>query len=59
MAASLAAAIKDEIGAEAELIGGGGGIFDVVVDGRMVFSKKAAGRFPEPYEVINQLKPVP
>lgn len=30
-----------------ELIPGGGGIFDVQKDGRTVFSKKAAGRFPE------------
>ena len=50
--------IKDEIGVEPELIKGSGGIFDVVVDGRMIYSKHKEGRFPEPYEVINQLKPV-
>ena len=50
--------IKDEIGAEPQLIKGGGGIFDVAVDGKLIYSKHKTGRFPEPYEVINQLKPV-
>lgn len=49
--------IEDEIGVKPELIQGRGGIFDVVVDGRMIYSKHKEGRFPEPYEVINQLKP--
>jgi selT/selW/selH-like putative selenoprotein len=40
---------------EAELRRGGGGVFDVVADGRLVFSKKQAGRFPEPEEVIEAL----
>ena len=30
---------------------GSGGIFDVVVDGKRVFSKHDTGRFPEPGEV--------
>lgn len=38
------------------LIAGGGGIFDVTVDGRMVFSKFKTGRFPEPNEIIDKLK---
>jgi selT/selW/selH-like putative selenoprotein len=36
---------------ESDLIRGGGGIFDVTVDGRLVFSKHRTGRFPEPGEV--------
>jgi len=35
---------KDKI--QAELIAGGGGIFDVVVDGKQVYSKHQTGRFP-------------
>ena len=34
-----------------KLIKGMGGIFDVRLDGGLVFSKKAAGRFPEAGEV--------
>ena len=41
---------------DAELIEGGSGIFDVVVDGELVFSKQSEGRFPEPGEVTSQLK---
>lgn len=33
------------------MIEGSGGVFDVVVDGRKVFSKHVVGRFPEPGEV--------
>jgi selenoprotein W-related protein len=38
-----------------ELIAGRGGIFDVEVDGRMIFSKHDAGRFPEDSEILDQL----
>jgi len=31
-------------------------VFDVVVDGRKVFSKHETGRFPEPGEVIGLLR---
>ena len=41
---------------EAALIRGGGGIFDVAVDGELVFSKHAAGRFPEHAEVIASIR---
>lgn len=41
---------------EAELIRGDGGIFDVVRDGEMIFSKHEAGRFPEEDEVIERLR---
>lgn len=30
-----------------ELIPAGGGVFEVEVDGRLAFSKKSEGRFPE------------
>jgi selT/selW/selH-like putative selenoprotein len=31
---------------------GSGGVFDVVVDGQLVFSKKKEGRFPDTDEVL-------
>jgi selenoprotein W-related protein len=40
----------------AELAKGGGGIFDVEMDGEIVFSKKQAGRFPEHEEVLASLR---
>jgi selT/selW/selH-like putative selenoprotein len=54
-ASSLAAAIEQALGVTATLIKGGGGNFDVVVDGSLIFSKKQAGRFPEHAEILSQL----
>ncbi|MCH2106030.1 MAG: Rdx family protein [Planctomycetes bacterium] len=36
---------------EAELIEGSGGVFEVTVDGVLVFSKKETGRFPAYQEI--------
>jgi selenoprotein W-related protein len=54
-ATSLAAAIRAKHGVEAELIQGGGGIFDVTLDGKLIYSKFQTGRFPEDEEVLKQL----
>jgi selT/selW/selH-like putative selenoprotein len=51
----LAAAIERELGSRVDLIEGRGGIFDVVADGKMLFSKKVEGRFPEPEEIVKAL----
>jgi len=51
----LAAELKKS-GIDAELIPGKGGVFEVVADGRLVFSKKSLGRFPKPGEVSALLK---
>ena len=40
----------------AELIRGDGGVFDVVVDGALRFSKHAVDRFPEDGEVLALLR---
>jgi selenoprotein W-related protein len=37
------------------LIAGRGGIFDVELDGKLIFSKHEAGRFPEDSEILEQL----
>ncbi|HIF99532.1 MAG TPA: hypothetical protein EYQ54_21335 [Myxococcales bacterium] len=51
----MAAAIREATGAEATLVKGGAGVFDVVAHGRLIFSKKQAGRFPETQEILAQL----
>lgn len=38
-------------GADVELVESSGGVFEVSVDDRLVFSKKALGRFPEDGEL--------
>ncbi|MBI4515001.1 MAG: SelT/SelW/SelH family protein [Deltaproteobacteria bacterium] len=47
----MAASLKERFGAETELVPGKDGVFDVRVDGAVVFSKHRVGRFPEPGEV--------
>ena len=41
--------------AQTTLTPGSGGIFDVVIDGKMVFSKHQTGRFPAPQEVLGAI----
>ena len=52
----MAATIQNENGVESELICGGGGIFDVVVDGEMIFSKHDMDRFPEEEEILSKIR---
>jgi len=54
-ASSLAAAIRESRGIEPELIEGGKGIFDVKLDGELVYSKYETGRFPENDEVLDKI----
>lgn len=52
----MADEIKSEMGVQAELVPGGGGIFDVRADGKLIFSKHEVGRFPEHDEVLGLLE---
>jgi len=52
----LAAELETRFGVSAELIPSGGGVFEVTVDGRLVFSKKALGRFPDDGEVARLVR---
>ncbi len=38
--------MQDKFGAEVSLTASGGGKFEITVDGRLAYSKKAVGRFP-------------
>ena len=39
-----------------EVVTGDGGIFDVHVDGDLVFEKKMLGRYPDPDDVVPLLR---
>ena len=39
-----------------ELIKGRAGIFDVVVDGELIYSKHETGRFPAEAEILERLE---
>jgi len=45
---------KDKV--QLELIKGGGGIFDVVVDGAKIYSKHETGRFPQYREIVGVIE---
>jgi selT/selW/selH-like putative selenoprotein len=49
------AVIRERIGIDAELVPGGNGIFDVFVDGELLFSKDREGRFPTDDEILAAL----
>jgi selenoprotein W-related protein len=38
-----------------KLVPSSGGVFEVTVDGTLIFSKKALGRFPEDSEIFAKL----
>jgi selT/selW/selH-like putative selenoprotein len=54
----LAAEIKKQLGTDSQLVRGSGGIFDVHVDNKKIFSKKDAGRFPTEKEIVDQLRSI-
>ena len=42
--------------AEIQLVQSSGGVFEVTVDGQVVFSKKASGRHAKPGEVLQAVQ---
>ena len=52
----LADEIRRATGVTPRIRMGGFGALDVVVDGRVVFSKKAEGRLPVPGEIAKRVK---
>jgi selenoprotein W-related protein len=43
--------------AAVEIVPGTGGIFDVHLDGELIFTKGMLGRYPEPEDVLPLLRP--
>ena len=46
----------EELGVRSDLIASGGGVFEVKVDGDLLFSKQSLGRFPEDGEVLRLIR---
>ena len=56
-AVSLADKIKSELAdANVEIVEGSGGVFEVTFDGKLIYSKKETGEFPEEQDILNILK---
>ncbi len=47
----MKARLVEKFGADVELERSGGGVFEITVDGELLFSKKELNRFPEDAEV--------
>lgn len=47
--------VKAQPTAQVSLKRSGGGVFEITVDGRLAYSKKATGRFPSDEEVLRTL----
>jgi selenoprotein W-related protein len=52
----LATELKRRLGIESKLTPGSGGVFEVTADGKLIFSKKSVGRFPEHAEILGALE---
>jgi len=48
--------IKRETGQDVRLIKGSGGVFEVTVGGKLVYSKRAVGSFPDEGELLQDIK---
>ena len=55
----MEAELVDQLGVDVELIRGGGGVFDVVANGQLIFSKHKENRFPETSEIFTFLSELP
>ena len=56
-ASSLEAELKSRFpGVETKLISSGGGVYEIILDGELIFSKKTLGRFPDDGEVAALIK---
>jgi len=48
--------LKKDLNADSELVASGGGVFEVIVDGQPIFSKRSLGRFPKDGEVVGLVR---
>ncbi|MBI5199418.1 MAG: hypothetical protein HZA09_05310 [Nitrospirae bacterium] len=48
--------MKKEFGVDVELIEGSNGVFDVTVDGKLIFSKDKLYRFPDEGEITKLIR---
>jgi selT/selW/selH-like putative selenoprotein len=51
----LAALLKKHCAADVELIKSSGGVFEVIIGGTLVYSKKVTGEFPDEAKLIDQI----
>ena len=52
----MGAELKESLGVDAALIPGSGGVFEVRLDGEVVYSRAQTGRFPREGELTKIIK---
>ena len=52
----MAAELKKALKVDSELVAAGGGVFEVSVDGKLVFSKLSLNRFPDDGEIVGLIR---
>jgi predicted Rdx family selenoprotein len=52
----LAAIIRSAFGHDAEVVAGGNGVFNVMAENELVYSKHTEGRFPTEAEIVQKLR---
>jgi selenoprotein W-related protein len=52
----VAAQLHEAFGSEPVLVAGRGGVFDVTVDGELVYSKHQTGQFPDPAALVQSIR---
>jgi len=53
---SLAARLRSTFGVDSELIAGSGGVFDVRLDGALIYSKQEQGAFPDEEALVEKVR---
>jgi selenoprotein W-related protein len=48
--------LEGALGIESDLVASGGGVFEISVGGKLIFSKRSLGRFPRDGEVVELLR---
>jgi selenoprotein W-related protein len=48
--------LKKELGIDCDLVASGGGVYEVSVDDKLIFSKKKLGRFPNDGEILKLIR---
>ncbi len=52
----MEAELKENLDVDVELIASSGGVYEVVLDGKNIFSKKALNRFPGDGEILELIQ---
>jgi len=47
--------LREQCGIEVELVRSSGGVFEVTIEGDLIYSKKQTGEFPDEMKIVKQV----